>query len=326
MTDPHVGKLTYFRVYSGTLKKGGAVLNSTKDRKERVGRLLQMHANHREDLQAVFAGDIVAAVGLKQTTTGDTLCDANAPIVLEALEFPEPVIHVAIEPKTKADQDKLTEALQKLSEEDPTFQKHTDIDTGQTIIAGMGELHLEVLVDRMLREFRVDAHVGKPQVAYRETIRQSVREGRGALRPPDRRPRPVRPRGHQPRAHRPRRRLRVHRQDRRRHHPQGVHLLDRRRHPGGPAGRRARRLPDGRRAGHPGPRLLPRRRLLGDGVPHRRLAGGQEGGPQGLARAPRADHGRRGRHPRGLHGRRHRRPLQPPRPGGGQSSSAAPAG
>jgi elongation factor G len=174
MSDPHVGKLTYFRVYSGTVKKGDAVMNSTKDRKERIGRILQMHANHREDKTAVFAGDIVATVGLKQTTTGDTLCDPNSPIVLESLEFPEPVIHVAIEPKTKADQDKLTDALMRLSEEDPTFQRHTDEDTGQTIIAGMGELHLEVLVDRMLREFRVDAHVGKPQVAYRETIRSTV--------------------------------------------------------------------------------------------------------------------------------------------------------
>jgi len=174
MSDPHVGKLTYFRVYSGSIKKGDAVLNSTKDRKERIGRILQMHANHREDKTIIFAGDIVATVGLKQTTTGDTLCDPNSPIVLETLEFPEPVIHVAIEPKTKVDQDKLTDALQRLSEEDPTFQKHTDVDTGQTIIAGMGELHLEVLVDRMLREFRVDAHVGKPQVAYRETIRKPV--------------------------------------------------------------------------------------------------------------------------------------------------------
>ena len=174
MSDPHVGKLTYFRVYSGSIKKGDAVLNSTKDRKERIGRILQMHANHREDKSVIFAGDIVATVGLKQTTTGDTLCDPHSPIVLETLEFPEPVIHVAIEPKTKVDQDKLTDALQRLSEEDPTFQKHTDIDTGQTIIAGMGELHLEVLVDRMLREFRVDAHVGKPQVAYRETIRATV--------------------------------------------------------------------------------------------------------------------------------------------------------
>ncbi|MGH9178651.1 MAG: elongation factor G, partial [Acidimicrobiales bacterium] len=159
MSDPHVGKLTYFRVYSGTLAKGGAVVNSSKDRKERVGRLLQMHANHREDKDAVFAGDIVAAVGLKQTTTGDTLCDPNAPIVLESLEFPEPVIHVAVEPKTKDAQDKLSKALQALSEEDPTFQVHSDEETGQTVIGGMGELHLEVLVDRMLREFKVDANV-----------------------------------------------------------------------------------------------------------------------------------------------------------------------
>jgi elongation factor G len=175
MSDPHVGKLTYFRVYSGVLRKGQAVLNSTRDRKERVGRILQMHANHREDKDAVFTGDIVAAVGLKFTSTGDTLCDPDTPVVLEALEFPEPVIHVAIEPKTKADQDKLAEALMRLSDEDPTFQRHTDEETGQTIIAGMGELHLEVLVDRMLREFKVDAHVGKPQVAYRETINHAVR-------------------------------------------------------------------------------------------------------------------------------------------------------
>jgi elongation factor G len=176
MTDPHMGKLTYARVYSGKLLKGSAVLNSTKDRKERVGRILQMHANHREDKDAAFAGDIVALVGLKQTTTGDTLCDSNAPIVLESLEFPEPVIHVAVEPKTKADQDKLSRALQALAEEDPTFQVHSDEETGQTVIGGMGELHLEVLVDRMLREFRVDANVGKPQVAYRETIKNPVQK------------------------------------------------------------------------------------------------------------------------------------------------------
>jgi elongation factor G len=174
MSDPYVGKLTYFRVYSGTIKQGSSVFNATKDRKERIGRILQMHANHREDKDAVFAGDIVAAVGLKHTTTGDTLCDANAPIVLEVFDFPEPVIHVAVEPKTKADQDKLGKALNALSDEDPTFQVHTDDETGQTIIAGMGELHLEVLVDRMLREFSVDANVGKPQVAYRETITKPV--------------------------------------------------------------------------------------------------------------------------------------------------------
>ena len=176
MTDPHLGKLTYARVYSGHLKAGSQIVNSSKDRKERVGRILQMHANHREDREACFAGDIVALVGLKQTTTGDTLCDPNSPIVLESLDFPEPVIHVAVEPKTKNDQDKLSRALQALSEEDPTFQVHSDEETGQTVIGGMGELHLEVLVDRMLREFKVDANVGKPQVAYRETIKNAVQK------------------------------------------------------------------------------------------------------------------------------------------------------
>jgi elongation factor G len=174
MSDPFVGKLTYLRVYSGTLEKGTSVLNTTKGRKERIGRILQMHANHREDKEAIHTGDIVAVVGLKSTATGDTLCDPAHPILLETLEFPEPVIHVAVEPKTKADQDKLGKALYALSEEDPTFRVRTDEETGQTVISGMGELHLEVLVDRMLREFKVDAHVGKPQVAYRETIRDSV--------------------------------------------------------------------------------------------------------------------------------------------------------
>jgi elongation factor G len=174
MTDPYVGKLTYIRVYSGSLAKGSGVINSTKDRKERVGRILQMHANHREDLDSVYAGDIVAVVGLKQTTTGDTLSDPNDQVILESLTFPEPVIHVAVEPKTKADQDKLSKALFSLSEEDPTFRVQSDEETGQTVISGMGELHLEVLVDRMLREFNVDANVGKPQVAYRETVRKTV--------------------------------------------------------------------------------------------------------------------------------------------------------
>ncbi|HXY43445.1 MAG TPA: elongation factor G [Acidimicrobiales bacterium] len=174
MSDPFVGKLTYLRVYSGTLEKGTTVLNTTKDRKERIGRILQMHANHREDKDAIYTGDIVAVVGLKSTSTGDTLCDPTHPILLETLEFPEPVIHVAVEPKTKADQDKLGKALFALSEEDPTFRVRSDHETGQTVISGMGELHLEVLVDRMLREFKVDAHVGKPQVAYRETVRDAV--------------------------------------------------------------------------------------------------------------------------------------------------------
>jgi elongation factor G len=170
MSDPHVGKLTYFRVYSGTLETGSYVYNSTKDNKERVGRILRMHANTREDIDAIYSGDIVAAIGLKRTSTGDTLCDPDKPIVLEAIDFPEPVIHVAVEPKTKSDQDKLGKALMALSEEDPTFQVRTDEETGQTVISGQGELHLEVLVDRMFREFKVDATVGKPQVAYRETV------------------------------------------------------------------------------------------------------------------------------------------------------------
>jgi elongation factor G len=174
MSDPHVGKLTYFRIYSGHASKGDTVVNTTSGRKERLGRLLRMHANHREDIDDVFTGDIVAAVGLKNTKTGDTLSDPNKEIQLESMSFPAPVIHIAIEPKTKSDEEKLSESLQKLSEEDPTFLVRTDEETGQTIIAGMGELHLEVLVDRLVREFRVEANVGKPQVAYRETIKKPV--------------------------------------------------------------------------------------------------------------------------------------------------------
>jgi len=174
MTDPYVGRLTYFRVYSGHLKAGSYVYNSTKDRKERISRVLQMHANHREDREAIFAGELAAAVGLKFTGTGDTLCSRQKPVILESMVFPEPVIAVAIEPKTKADEEKLGASLQKLAEEDPTFRVHSDEETGQTIISGMGELHLEIIVDRLLREFRVDANVGRPQVAYRETIRRPV--------------------------------------------------------------------------------------------------------------------------------------------------------
>jgi elongation factor G len=179
MTDPYVGKLTFFRVYSGSLKAGSYAYNSTKDRRERVGRLLQMHANHREERDEVYAGDIAAAIGLKDTKTGDTLCSAEHPIILEAMRFPEPVIDVAIEPKTKADQDKLSTALGKLAEEDPTFRVHVDPETGQTIISGMGELHLEIIVDRLQREFKVDANVGRPQVAYRETIRRAAQNVEG---------------------------------------------------------------------------------------------------------------------------------------------------
>ena len=174
MTDPYVGKLGFFRVYSGTLETGKTVMNSTKGVRERVGRILQMHANHREDLTQVWSGDIAAAVGLKNTTTGDTLCDEKAPIILESMEFPDPVIRVAIEPKTKAGQEKMGIALAKLAEEDPTFKTYTDEETGQTIIAGMGELHLEIIVDRLLREFKVEANVGKPQVSYKETVRRAA--------------------------------------------------------------------------------------------------------------------------------------------------------
>ena len=174
VTDPYVGKLAYFRVYSGTLKTGSYVYNSTRDKKERIGRILLMHANHREELEEIYAGDIAAAVGLKVTTTGDTLCDEKHPILLESMEFPDPVIQIAIEPKTKAGQDKIGLALAKLAEEDPTFKTFTNSETGQTIIAGMGELHLEIIVDRLLREFKVEANVGKPQVSYKETIGKEV--------------------------------------------------------------------------------------------------------------------------------------------------------
>lgn len=173
MTDPYVGKLTFFRVYSGTLKSGSYLLNTTKGKRERIGRILMMHANHREEIDTVYSGDIAAAVGLKDTSTGDTLSDEKNPVILESMQFPDPVISVAIEPKTKADQDKMGIALAKLAEEDPTFKTHTNEETGQTIISGMGELHLDIIVDRLLREFKVDANVGKPQVAYRETIRQA---------------------------------------------------------------------------------------------------------------------------------------------------------
>ncbi|OCA81024.1 translation elongation factor G [Bacillus sp. FJAT-27225] len=181
MTDPYVGKLTFFRVYSGTLESGSYVQNSTKGKRERIGRILQMHANHRQEISKVYSGDIAAAVGLKDTTTGDTLCDDKSPVILESMQFPEPVIQLSVEPKSKADQDKMGQALQKLQEEDPTFRAYTDQETGQTIIAGMGELHLDILVDRMRREFKVEANVGAPQVAYRETFRQSAQvEGKFA--------------------------------------------------------------------------------------------------------------------------------------------------
>ena len=208
-------------------RAGSYVYNSTKDKRERIGRLLQMHANKRDEIEEVLAGDIAAAIGLKDTRTGDTLSDEDKPIILEAMKFPNPVIDVAIEPKTKADQDKLATALQKLQEEDPTFRVRTDAETGQTIIAGMGELHLEIIVDRMKREFKVEANVGKPQVAFRETVRKKVTDVEGKFIRQTRRQGPVRPRGHQARADRAGRRLHLRGQDRGRRHPPRVHQAGR---------------------------------------------------------------------------------------------------
>ena len=281
--DPFVGKLAFFRVYSGTLKSGSYILNSTKGRKERIGRILQMHANHREEIEEVHAGDIAAAVGLKETYTGDTLADPDHPVILESMTFPEPVIEVKIEPKTKADQDKMGLALQRLAEEDPTFRVKTDEESGETLIAGMGELHLDVLVDRMIREFKVAANIGKPQVSYRETIRRRGR-GQRPLRAPDRRQGPVRPR-------------RSCSSSRSRRGP-GTSSSTRRsaaRSPGSTcarsttgSGRRSRRASTpGTRWSTSAPRLrrvVPRGRLERDGVQDRRLDGGQGRGGEGRAR------------------------------------------
>ena len=304
-TDQHLGKLTYIRVYSGKLDAGSPVLNSTKDRKERVGKIYQMHANKREERAGVGAGEIVAVNGMKQTTTGDTLCDPQKPVILESMTFPAPVISVAIEPKTKSDQEKLGTAIQKLAEEDPTFQVRLDEETGQTVISGMGELHLEILVDRMRREFNVEANVGKPQVAYRETIRKAVERydythkkqtgGSGqfakvqiAIEPLE-----MSADGAD---------LRVREQGHRWAHPAGVHPLGRPGHAGRHAVRRPRRLPHGRRQGIAPGRAVPRGRLLGDGLQDRRLDRLQGGRPQGQPGPARAADGRRGRHPGREHG------------------------
>ena len=324
MTDPYVGKLTYFRVYSGKLEKGGRVLNVKTGKTERIGRLLMMHANSREEIDEVYAGDICAGVGLKETGTGDTLAAPDAPIALESIEFPETVIAVAIEPKTKADQEKMGNALQRLGEEDPTFRIESDEETGQTLIHGMGELHLEVIVDRMLREFKVEANVGKPQVAYRETIRKRVEKvvarfvrqtgGRGQFGHVVINLEPAPGEGFDfdnkikggvipgefigPAE-------------------QGMR--------GGAGERRQGRLPDGRRQSRTRRRLLPRRRLLGDGLQNRRFDGDPGGRPQGQPGPARAGDGGRGRHPRGLPRRRDRRPLASPRqsPGPGAARQRA---
>ena len=302
MTDPYVGKLTYFRVYSGHVAKGDSVLNSHTGRKERIGRLLRMHANHREEVEDVFTGDIVAVVGLKNTTTGDTLSAPEHPIQLESMVFPAPVISVAIEPKTKADQDKLGDALHRLAEEDPTFLVRSDDETGQTIIAGMGELHLDILVDRLIREFNVGASVGFPQVAYRETIRQTVKHveakhikqtgGKGQYAHVIIDLEPTGPGG-------------------------GFEFVDATK--GGSVPREYIRSVDagieaaleagvlagyplGGRQSHPRRRVGPSGRLLRDGIQDRRLDGGSGSSQAGRRAVVGAGHGCRGRHPGGLHG------------------------
>ncbi len=306
--DPHLGKLTFVRVYSGVLQAGSQVLNSTKGRKERIGKIYQMHANKREEIDSIGAGMICAVMGLKDTTTGETLCDPNNPIVLESMTFPNPVIEQAIEPKTKSDQEKLGTAIQRLAEEDPTFRVHTDEETGQTIIAGMGELHLDVLIDRMRREFKVEANIGKPQVAYRETLRRKVEKieythkkqtgGSGQFGRVIIDLEPTEPGsgyefvnavtgGRIPREYIPA-------------VDQGIQEA----------------MQFGVLAGypvdnikrHPDRRRLPRRRLLGAGVQARRRPGVQGGRPQGRPGHPRADDGRRGDHARGLPRHGHRRP------------------
>ena len=304
MTDPFVGQLTFFRVYSGTLIAGSSVLNSTKGKTERVGRLLKMHANKREEIKEVNAGDIAAAVGLKSVTTGDTLCDEKKPVLLESMDFPEPVISLAIEPKTKADQEKLGQGMSKLMAEDPTFRVRTDEQTGQVVIAGMGELHLEIIVDRLKREFGVEATVGKPQVAYKETLTQAGRRRR-PVHPPDRWPRSVRrtPRFGSCRC------------------APGTGYQFENETAGGSIPREYIKpidegikealtrgilagYPDRRRPDRALRRLVPRRRLVGNGVQDCRLDGLPGCREEGQAGADGADHARRGGLSEGLPGRR----------------------
>jgi len=301
MSDPFVGHVTYIRVYSGVLKSGSYVYNSAKGTRERISRLLQMHANKREEIEEVYAGDICACVGLKNVNTGDTLCDENKQIILESIEFPTPVISVAIEPKTKADQDKLGVAMQRLAQEDPTFRVSTEPDTGQTLISGMGELHLEIIVDRMLREYNVQANVGRPQVAYRETIRKKATAEGKYIKQPRKYERDVHGRSRRAgqgsgwRAGgqvevRQRAPLPVHRQDYRRIDSARIHRADRGRHPRSARQRHSCRLHDGGRRGSPGGRQLSRRGQFGNGVQDCRLDGVQRGLREGVAGVAGTDH------------------------------------
>ena len=313
MTDPFVGSLTFVRVYSGVLASASQVMNTVKGDKERVGRMLQMHANHREDIKEARAGDIVAIAGLKATTTGDTLCDPAHPIVLERMIFPEPVIEVAVEPKTKSDQEKMGLALNRLAQEDPSFRVASDPESGQTVIKGMGELHLEIIVDRMKREFKVEATVGAPQVAYRETITRTVEQdythkkqtgGSGQFARVKIRFEPL-PAGFGfPLRERRGRRIGA----------EGI-CTWRREGPEGREGeRRDRRLPDDRFQGHPDRRRLSRRRFERADLRHRLAGLLSRGHAQGRTEAARADHAGRGGDARRIHGRRHRRSEQPARP------------
>ncbi len=309
MTDPYVGQLTFVRVYSGILKSGDSVYNPIRGKKERIGRILQMHANQREEIKEILAGDIAACVGLKDVTTGETLCDPASIITLEKMVFPEPVISQAVEPKTKADQEKMGIALGRLAQEDPSFRVKTDEESGQTIISGMGELHLEIIVDRMKREFGVEANVGKPQVAYRETIRKPRQRRRRQVRSPVGRQGPVRPRRLQDRAAGAGQGLRVRRRDQGRRRAARVHPRGQEGRRGLAAERRARRLSGRRRQGHAHLRLVPRGRLERERVQDGGVVRLQGRLPQGLAGDPRADDGGRGRDAGRLRRQRHGRPV-----------------
>ena len=313
MDDPFVGTITFCRIYSGVLPSGTGVINSTREKKERIGRMLLMHANNREDIKEAYAGDIVALAGLKEARTGDTLCDPDKPVILEKMEFPEPVIEIAIEPKSKADQEKLGVALAKLAAEDPSFRVSTDQESGQTILKGMGELHLDIKVDILRRTYKVDANIGAPQVAFRERV---TKQRRSQVHPQeaDRRYRSVRRSVDHRRAERARQGLRVRVQDRRRRGAEGIHPRRRK----GPQQRdglgRRRRLPGGGRQGPAGRRQVSRRRLLGAGLRNRIARGIPRSAAEGQVRSARADHEGRSGDPGRLYRLGHRRPEFAARP------------
>ena len=289
MDDPFVGTITFCRIYSGTLLSGTGVINSTRDRKERIGRMLLMHANNREDIKEAFAGDIVALAGLKEARTGDTLCDPDKPVILEKMEFPEPVIEIAIEPKSKADQEKLGVALAKLAAEDPSFRVSTDQESGQTILKGMGELHLDIKVDILRRTYKVDANIGAPQVAFRERVTKRAEVDYTHKKQTGGTGQFARGQVHR-RAQRARQGLRVRIQGRRRRGAEGIHPRRRKGSQQRAGLRRGRRLPGGGRQGPAGGRRLSRRRLLGAGLRNRIARGVPRSAAEGQVRSARADH------------------------------------